>query len=329
MAFVNLTQFPRAVTETGLSIDSGSAGNYNLFIVIGSLRDRLARTRQSFKQKLEGIFKSGRNREDILDELTEALILADVGVSTTEKIVAGIQQKTKKSDSFEAVEAALKCELVGILSKYPGRLNLGATPAVLMMVGVNGGGKTTSLAKLALRFSNDKKKCLLVAADTFRAAAQEQLAVWGKRLDIPVIKGAYGADPAAVVFDAVRHFKSHGLDYMLVDTAGRIHTNTNLMHELEKVKRIIGREIEGAPQEILLVLDASVGQNALIQAREFLKFSGITGIFLTKLDGTAKGGSVVGIADELALPIKFAGVGEGAEDIVEFAPGQFVDALFT
>jgi fused signal recognition particle receptor len=297
--------------------------------VIGSLREKLARTRQSFKQKFDGIFKSGRNREEILEDLSEALILADVGVSTTEKIIVGIEKRTKKTDSYETIEAVLKSELAGLLSKYPAGVTFASAPAVLMMVGVNGGGKTTSLAKLAFRLRGEGRKCLLVAADTFRAAAQEQLDVWGKRLDIPVIKGPYGADPAAVVFDALRHFKSHSFDLMLVDTAGRLHTNTNLMNELEKVKRIIGREIEGAPQEILLVLDASIGQNALLQAREFLKFSGITGIFLTKLDGTAKGGSVIGIADELMLPIKFVGTGEGAEDLVEFDPGPFVDALFS
>ena len=170
---------------------------------------------------------------------------------------------------------------------------------------------------------------LLVAADTFRAAAQEQLAVWGKRLGIPVVKGSYGADPASVVFEAIRHFKTHGFDYMLVDTAGRIHTNANMMNELEKIKRVIAREIAGAPQEILLVLDASIGQNALHQAREFLKFAGITGIFLTKLDGTAKGGSVIGIAGELRLPIKLVGIGESEEDILEFSAEQYTDALFS
>ena len=297
--------------------------------MIGSLRDKLARTRQAFKQKFDEILKSGRRREDILDELAETLILADVGGATTEKIIRAIEQKTKKTDSFETVKEALKTELILILSKYPGRLALNSPPGVLMMVGVNGGGKTTSLAKLTRRFENEGKKCLLVAADTFRAAAQEQLAVWGKRLNVPVIRGSYGADPASVVFDAARHFKTHRFDYLLVDTAGRIHTNTNLMNELEKLKRVIAREIDGAPQEILLVLDASIGQNALHQAREFLKFSGITGIFLTKLDGTAKGGSVVGIADELSLPIKFVGTGESEEDIFEFSAEQFVDALFT
>ena len=170
---------------------------------------------------------------------------------------------------------------------------------------------------------------MMAAADTFRAAAQEQLGLWGKRLDVPVIRGPYGADPASVVFDAVRSFKAQGCDLLLVDTAGRVHTNANLMNELEKIKRVIGREVPGAPQEILLVLDATIGQNALVQAREFLRFSGITGIFLTKLDGTAKGGAVIGISDELGLPIKFIGVGEGAEDLLEFEAGNFVDALLS
>lgn len=198
-----------------------------------------------------------------------------------------------------------------------------------MLVGVNGGGKTTSLAKLAQYFKDRGKKIQLVAADTFRAAAQEQLTIWGKRLGLPVIRGQYGADPAAVVFDAVQSFKAHGGDLLLVDTAGRVHTNANLMNELEKIKRIIAREIPGAPQEILLVLDATIGQNAIVQAREFLRFTGITGIFLTKLDGTARGGSVISIADELRLPIKFVGIGEQAEDLALFSPEQFAAALIS
>jgi fused signal recognition particle receptor len=297
--------------------------------MLGSLREKLTKTRLAFKQKFDELLQSGKPREETLEELAETLILADVGVSTTEKISQAIRQKTKKTDSFAEVGAALKEEIIRILSRLPSRLNLNAAPAVLMMVGVNGGGKTTSLAKLTHRFLEEGKHVLLVAADTFRAAAQEQLAVWGKRLNVPVIKGQYGADPASVVFDAIQNFKSRRLDYMLVDTAGRIHTNTNLMNELEKIRRVIAREIEGAPQEILLVLDASIGQNALIQAREFLKFSGITGIFLTKLDGTAKGGVVISISDELGLPIKLIGTGESETDLLDFSAEQFVDALFS
>jgi fused signal recognition particle receptor len=194
---------------------------------------------------------------------------------------------------------------------------------------VNGGGKTTSAAKIAAFHKRRGKHVMMAAADTFRAAAQEQLVLWGKRLDIPVVKAQYGADPASVVFDALQSFKTQRADLLVVDTAGRIHTNTNLMNELEKIRRVIGREIEGAPQETLLVLDATTGQNALHQAQEFLKFSGLTGIFLSKLDGTAKGGAVIGIAAELSLPIRFIGVGESEEDVLEFAPREFVEALLT
>ena len=296
--------------------------------MIGTLREKLARTRQAFRQKLEDILGSGKSREEILEDLTETLILADVGVPTAEKIVEAVGKAARKSDSPDAVRDALKAEILALLSRKPGDLRLDPKAGVLMMVGVNGGGKTTSLAKLARRLKSQGRTSLLVAGDTFRAAAQEQLAIWGRRLDLPVIRGAYGADPASVAFDACRRLKAGEADTMLVDTAGRIHTNTNLMAELEKVKRVIGREIPGAPQEILLVLDASIGQNALPQAREFLKVAGLTGVFLSKLDGTAKGGSVVTIADELGLPIKFAGTGEGEDDLVEFSPAAFVDALF-
>jgi len=297
--------------------------------VIASLREKLTRTRQLFKQKIEAVLRSGRGREEILEELTEALIMADVGVATAEKIIKAVERETRKTDSFDSVEEALKNEILRILSRFPSRLSLDSAPWVVMMVGVNGGGKTTSTAKLARRFEEEGKKVLLVAADTFRAAAQEQLAVWGKRLNVPVIRGSYGTDPASVAFEAIRYLRSRGLDVMLVDTAGRVHTNANLMNELEKIKRIIAREIPGAPQEVLLVLDASIGQNALSQAREFLKFAGTTGVFLSKLDGTARGGSVISIADDLALPIKFVGTGEGEEDLLEFSAGQFVEALFT
>ena len=290
------------------------------------LREKLAGTRRAF-QKVEDLLRSGRKREDILDGLAEGLILADVGAATTEKILESLRSKTRKDDSGAGIEQALKNELTAILAGHERRLSLAAGRTVVMMVGVNGGGKTTSAAKLAGLHKRRGEKVIMVAADTFRAAAQEQLVLWGKRLAVPVIKGQYGADPAAVVFDAVQSFKAQGADLLLVDTAGRIHTNANLMAELEKIRRIIGREIPGAPQETLLVLDATIGQNALFQAREFLKFSGLTGIFLTKLDGTAKGGSVIAIAAELALPIRYIGVGETEEDILEFSPREFVEAL--
>ena len=297
--------------------------------MLGNLRQKLTETGRTLRERLDNLLRSGKSRDQILEELEEVLILSDVGVPATEKIVQALREKTRKDDSAPAIRGALREELVRILSRYPSGLAVDAGPAVVMLVGVNGGGKTTSVAKLARYFKDRGKRIQLVAADTFRAAAQEQLTVWGKRLGLPVIRGQYGADPAAVVFDAVQSFKAHGGDILLVDTAGRVHTNANLMNELEKIKRVIAREIPGAPQEILLVLDATIGQNAIVQAREFLKFTGITGIFLTKLDGTARGGSVIGIADELGLPIKFVGIGEQDEDLAVFSPDQFAAALIS
>jgi fused signal recognition particle receptor len=259
----------------------------------------------------------------------ESLILADVSVQSSEKIINSLRDKTKKTDAFPKIKELLKQEIITILSRYPSELRLENSQSVVMFVGVNGGGKTTSLAKLANHYARKGQHALLVAADTFRAAAPEQLAIWGKRLNIPVIRGQYGADPASVVFDAVQSFKARELSLLLIDTAGRIHTNVNLMNELEKIKRVVSREIVGAPHESLLVLDASIGQNALNQAREFLRFSGLTGIFLTKLDGTARGGSVISIVDELELPIKFIGIGEGEEDILPFRAEEFTNALLS
>jgi fused signal recognition particle receptor len=296
--------------------------------VFASLREKLSRTRRAF-QKIDELFRSGKQREEILENLAEAMILADVGVATTEKILESLRAKTGKGDSSRDLEAALKAELEAVLSRHPVPRGVDSIPAVVMIVGVNGGGKTTSAAKLAAFHERRGRRVMMAAADTFRAAAQEQLVLWGRRLGIPVVKGQYGTDPAAVVFDALQSFKTQKSDLLLVDTAGRIHTNTNLMNELEKIRRVIGREIPGAPQECLLVLDASIGQNAIPQAREFLKFSGLTGVFLSKLDGTAKGGSVIGIADELALPIRYIGVGESEDDILEFSPHEFVEALLT
>jgi len=297
--------------------------------VLNDLKTKLSRTRANLKGKLDEVLKFGKTRNDVLDGLAESLILSDVGVQTTEKIVDAIRKKSKKADSLQNIQNLLKNEITGIFTDLPYTSHPNQSPGVLIMVGVNGGGKTTSLAKLAHRYQLEGKNILMVAADTFRAAAQEQLTIWGKRLNIPVLKGQYGADPASVVYDAIQSFKAKGYDYLMVDTAGRIHTNVNLMNELEKIRRVISREIEGAPQEILLVLDASIGQNALIQAKQFLKFSGLTGIFLTKLDGTAKGGSVISIVDELKLPIKFVGVGEREKDILDFSPQEFVNALLS
>lgn len=297
--------------------------------MLENLKEKLAGTRETFKERFEEILRSSKTRDEILDELTESMILADVGVTSTEKIIDSIRQKSKKNDSFQTIKKILEEEIVKILCQFPTDFNINDSRSVVMMVGVNGGGKTTSLAKLAYHYKDQGKSIMMAAADTFRAAAQEQLALWGKKLNIPVVKGQYGADPASVIYDAIQSLKARSLQLLLVDTAGRVHTNANLMNELEKIKRVISREIEGAPHETLLVLDASIGQNALIQAKEFIKFSGLTGIFLSKLDGTAKGGSVISIVDELKLPIKFIGIGEGEKDLLRFSSREFVRALLS
>ena len=297
--------------------------------MFGNIKENLTKTRETFKERFDELLRSGKRQEEILEELAEIMVLADIGIHSTEKIIQSIRQKSSKNDSFQAIQKILEEEIIDTLSQFPSDSNLDNSHSVIMMVGVNGGGKTTSLAKLAYLFKKEGKDVLMVAADTFRAAAQEQLALWGKKLNIPVIKGQYGADPASVIYDAIQSFKARHFQLLLVDTAGRIHTNTNLMNELEKIKRVISREIEGAPHEILLALDAIIGQNALIQAKEFLKFSGLTGIFLTKLDGTAKGGSVISIVDELKLPIKFIGIGEEEKDILHFSPQEFARALLS
>jgi fused signal recognition particle receptor len=302
---------------------------YNDCDMFGSLKDKLTETRKTFKERFEELLSSSQSLDETLDQLAESMLLADIGVSSTEKIIHAIKEKSKKNDSFQIIKDNLEEEIIKILSQFPSEIGLDRPQSVIMMVGVNGGGKTTSLAKLAFHFKQKGKSILMVAADTFRAAAQEQLVLWGKKLNIPVIKGQYGADPAAVIYDSIHSFKAHSYQLLLVDTAGRIHTNANLMNEMEKIKRVISKQIEGAPHEILLVLDATVGQNALIQAKEFLKFSGLTGIFLSKLDGTAKGGSVISIVDELKLPVKFIGIGENEKDMLYFSPQEFTKALLS
>ncbi|MCX8160627.1 MAG: signal recognition particle-docking protein FtsY [Candidatus Saccharicenans sp.] len=290
------------------------------------LKQKLSKTRELFG-RIEQLFQSGRPQQELLEELYELLILADVGVSTTDRIISGLRHRARKTGSAD-LKALLKQELIALLSSQPTTVNE-SWPAVWMLVGVNGGGKTTSAAKLAYRYQSRGKKVMLAAADTFRAAAQEQLLLWGKRLNLPVVQGQSGADPASVVYDAIQSFKARDYDLLLVDTAGRLHTYANLMAELEKIKRVINREIYGAPQEILLVLDSTIGQNAIVQAREFNRFSGITGIFLSKLDGTARGGSVLAVAEELHLPVKFLGIGETEKDLEEFSPETFVEALLS
>ncbi|MBD3413156.1 MAG: signal recognition particle-docking protein FtsY [Candidatus Aminicenantes bacterium] len=296
---------------------------------MAQLKDKLTRTRKAFQEKIKEVLKSPKQRDEILDDLMESLLLSDAGITTSEKIISRLKEKTKKSDSFPIIHKLLKDEIKSILSSHSSQLNMNPSGTVIMFVGANGGGKTTSLAKTAYHFKTKGKTALMVAADTFRAAAQEQLSVWGQKLNIPVIKSKYGADPAAVTYDAIQSYKARKYQFLLIDTAGRLHTNINLMNELEKIKKIISREIRGAPHEVLLVLDASIGQNALHQAKEFSKFSGLTGIFISKLDGTAKGGSVISIVDELKLPVKLVGIGESESDLLEFSPEEFTDALLS
>jgi fused signal recognition particle receptor len=309
-------------------IDFGLGRKYNDHAMIKKLQEKLTKTRTALRAQFEELLSTGKNREGILEELLEILILNDVGYTTAENIIAAIRLRSMKTDGFTAIKNHLETELINLLSSYDSPSE-NSPPEVIMVVGVNGGGKTTSLAKLAHSFKAQGRESLLVAADTFRAAAPEQLTAWGKKLNLPVIRGQYGADPASVVFDAVQSFKARESQVLLIDTAGRIHTNVNLMNELEKIKRVISREMPESPEEVLLVLDATIGQNALIQAREFLKFSGITGILISKLDGTAKGGSVIAIADELKLPVKYIGVGELEGDLLPFSAEEFVRALLT
>ena len=298
------------LARTVCQIDFGRLEKYNAYAMTVNLKQKLQRTRSIFKDRIDDLLASKKSREEILDDLAELLILADVGINSTENIVETIRQNSRKTDSFTSIMDILEQEIIHILSRYSPEIHTQDPKSVFMFVGVNGGGKTTSLAKMAYHYLSEGKKVMMVAADTFRAAAPEQLSIWGKN-------------------DAVQSFLAKDFQLLLVDTAGRIHTNTNLMNEVEKIKRIISREIEGAPQEILLVLDASIGQNALHQAREFLKFSGLTGVFLSKLDGTAKGGSVISIVDELKLPIKFIGIGEGEKDMARFSPEDFTSALLS
>jgi len=297
--------------------------------VIHSLREGLAKTRKNISDRLGKLVLGEKIDESSLDELEEALIASDVGTQTTSLVLADLKERFKRNElsSPDQVRARLKQVLFEIVSGRPASLVLTGTPTVILMVGVNGTGKTTTIGKLAHRLQNEGKKVMLAAADTFRAAAAEQLSIWGERNGVPVIKHKEGADPGAVVFDALAAAKARGMEVLIVDTAGRLHTKSNLMEELKKVQRIIARELPGAPQETLFVLDATTGQNALAQAKTFHQTIGITGIVLTKLDGTPKGGIVFAINKELGLPVKFVGIGEGIEDLKDFDPREFVEAL--
>jgi fused signal recognition particle receptor len=290
-------------------------------------RDRLSRARTSFGQSLTGIFRRGVLTEEDWEDVEALLIQADVGVSATQRIIADLRERSTKEADPAAVLASLRTELITILGDGDRSLRRKADGLTVWLVtGVNGTGKTTTIGKLAGRLHAEGRRVVLAAADTFRAAADEQLELWAGRSGAEVVKHAAGADPAAVAFDGVRAAKARGADVLIVDTAGRLHTKRNLMEELGKIRRVVEREA-GAPDEVLLVLDATTGQNGIVQARAFTESAGVTGIALTKLDGTAKGGIVIACQQELGLPVKLVGLGEGIEDLAPFDPVAFVDAL--
>ena len=297
------------------------------------IKEGLTKTKQQIVQRFDELVtmteapeRKGRPIDvDTIEALEELLIMADVGVAATDRIIDAVKQQTA---SGKGLRDAVKDEIRAIFAALPHAPSNGQIPHVVLIVGVNGTGKTTTVGKLAQLLKASGKKPLVVAADTFRAAAVEQLEVWAGRAGVDLIRAREGADPAAVVFDGIASGKAKGRDPILVDTAGRLHTKVNLMNELEKIRRVAAREVAGAPHEVLLVLDATVGQNGLSQAREFMNVAGVNGVVLTKLDGTAKGGIAVAIAEELKLPIRYVGVGESIDDLIPFNVDEYVNALF-
>ena len=294
------------------------------------LKQGLSKTKQSFNDKVNNVFSTFRKvDEDLLEELEEALIMSDVGVETSTKIISKLRERIKKQNIKEAeeVKQALRDEIKNIFDEEDNSLHLDTKPSVILVVGVNGVGKTTSIGKIANRLKQDGKKVVIAAADTFRAAAVEQLEIWANRAGCPIVKKEEGADPASVVYDAIRKTKEENADVLICDTAGRLHNKKYLMDELEKIKRVIDKELPEASKEILLVLDATTGQNAILQVQAFKETVDITGLVLTKLDGTAKGGVVIGITNENHMPVKFIGVGEQIDDMEVFSSEDFVKAI--
>ena len=293
------------------------------------IKQGLSKTRQNLGATLSSVFSGSELDDDFYDELEESLILADMGVQTTGEAVERLRKATKEQRIKTAEEAreVLKDILTDMLTVGDLELNVAATPSVVLVIGVNGVGKTTTIGKLAAKYQAEGKKVLLVAADTFRAAAADQLEVWAGRSGADIVRQNEGADPAAVVFDGIRAAKARNADIILIDTAGRLHNKQNLMNELNKISRIVERELPEASREVLLVLDGTTGQNGLIQAKQFKEIAGVTAIALTKLDGTAKGGIVVAVAHSLQIPVKFVGVGEQVDDLMGFQPKEFVEAL--
>jgi fused signal recognition particle receptor len=295
------------------------------------LKSGLSKTRNTFSGGLDRIFSSTQKIDnDLLEEIEELLITSDIGVQTTMSLVQKISEKASDISDSDGLKSALKTEILSLLNnaKVPARKKEQPVPNIIMVVGVNGVGKTTTIGKLAARFKQEGLKVLIVAADTFRAAAGEQLAIWAERSGAQIVKHRDGSDPASVAYDGVEAAIARGIDVVLVDTAGRLHTQVNLMEELKKISRTIAKKLPDAPHEILMILDATTGQNALTQAKLFHETLGLTGIALTKLDGTAKGGIVIAICDELNIPLEYIGVGEKLDDLQKFDPVQFVEALF-
>ena len=293
------------------------------------IKQGLTKTRNAMASTLGSVFSVSHIDDDFYDELEESLILADLGVDTALKATDRLRKVIREQHLKEPEEAktALKEILVDMLSVGEPQLDLSTKPSVILVIGVNGVGKTTTIGKLAAKLTAEGRKVLLVAGDTFRAAAADQLEIWAGRSGADIVRQYEGADPASVVFDGIQAAKSRGADVILVDTAGRLHNKTNLMNELNKISRIVERELPGAARETLLVLDGTTGQNGLIQAKQFKEIAGVTAIALTKLDGTAKGGIVIAVADALQIPVKFVGVGEQVDDLMPFEARDFVEAL--
>ena len=291
----------------------------------------LAKTRDALSDSWNDLFSGGSEiDDDFYDELEESLILADLGVETATKATAALRKTVREKRLTQADQArdALKEILTGMVSVGEPELNLSTHPSVILVIGVNGVGKTTTIGKIAKQLCDQGKKVLLVAGDTFRAAAADQLEIWAQRSGADIVRQHEGADPASVVYDGIQSAKTRDADVIIIDTAGRLHNKTNLMNELNKISRIVERELPSASREVLLVLDGTTGQNGLIQAKQFKEIVGVTALAVTKLDGTAKGGIVIAVADSLQIPVKFIGVGEKAEDLMPFVAADFVDALF-
>jgi fused signal recognition particle receptor len=314
--------------EEAASEDAEAPKRRGLF---GRLRDTLGGgTEQAISPQLAAIYAPKLVTEDTWDDLEEALILADCGMEATDQLVSHLRQEAREGrvTSGATLAQGLWREVARLMAPEPAHIPLDGEPTVILVIGVNGSGKTTTIGKLAHRYLQAGRKVILGAGDTFRAAAAEQLAIWGERAGVDVIRHAEGADPAAVAFDAARAAVARKQDILIFDTAGRLHTKVHLMEELKKIRRILGREIAGAPHETLLILDAATGQNALNQARFFRDAVAVDGVILTKLDGTARGGIVIAISSELGLPVRYIGIGEGLEDLRPFVADEFVEAIF-